>query len=94
MLRCESEWFVYRDRDSIHGPHAFLTWVIFLVSVFGQLYRLEPLAEEQKARWRREMGWILSVSDYIVDFVPSVQHMPDGTITEVRASKSGLYGVT
>lgn len=56
-------------------------------SVFGELWRLEPLAQERKARWRREMGWLLSVSDYIVEFVPSSQVLPNGSIMEVMVTK-------
>lgn len=56
-------------------------------SVFGELWRLEPLAHERKVRWRREMGWLLSVSDHIVEFVPSLQALPDGSTTEVMVTK-------
>ncbi|MCO5561812.1 hypothetical protein L7F22_015436 [Adiantum nelumboides] len=52
-------------------------------SIFGELWRVRPLAEERKARWQREMGWLLSVSDHIVEFVPSSQVMPNGSMTEV-----------
>lgn len=57
-------------------------------SIFGELWRLEPLADDRKARWRREMGWLLSVSDHIVEFVPSLQALPDGTTTEVMVTKT------
>eukprot|EP00249_Psilotum_nudum_P014654 c24941_g1_i2 orf=466-2298(+) len=56
-------------------------------SVFGELWRLEPLAEERKQRWRREMDWLLAVSDYIVEFVPSCQTLPDGSTLEVMVTK-------
>ena len=78
----------YKQNAHVHyiAPISDISLGVLSVSVFGQLYKLEPLAEEQKVRWRREMGWILSVSDYIVDFVPSVQQMPDGISTEVVSS--------
>ena len=78
----------YTQNARIHfvAPISDISLGVISVSVFGQLYKLEPLAEEQKIRWRREMGWILSVSDYIVDFVPSVQQMADGISTEVVSS--------
>uniref|UniRef100_A0A0D3EW93 PRONE domain-containing protein n=1 Tax=Oryza barthii TaxID=65489 RepID=A0A0D3EW93_9ORYZ len=38
-------------------------------TIFGQLWRLEPLPPEKKAMWRREMGWLLCVSDHIVELV-------------------------
>jgi hypothetical protein len=34
-----------------------------------------------------EMEWLLSVSDYIVEFVPSWQTFPDGTTLEVMVSQ-------
>lgn len=52
-------------------------------SVFGELWRLEPLSIERRTMWRRELEWLLSVSDHIVEFVPSWQHYPDGSSTEV-----------
>ncbi|CAD6229150.1 unnamed protein product [Miscanthus lutarioriparius] len=39
-------------------------------TIFGQLWRLEPLSPEKKAMWRREMDWLLCVSDHIVELVP------------------------
>lgn len=52
-------------------------------SLFGELWRLEPLPDERRTRWRREMEWLLSVSDHIVELVPSWQTFPDGSSTEV-----------
>lgn len=42
-------------------------------SVFGEQSRLEPMSTERKARWRKEMAWLLSVTDHIVELVPSHQ---------------------
>lgn len=44
------------------------------------------MSEERKARWRKEINWLLSVSDYIVEFVPSQQKSKDGTNIEVSLS--------
>lgn len=52
-------------------------------SVFGQLWRLEPLPFEKKSMWQREMEWLLCVSDHIVEMIPSWQTIPDGTKLEV-----------
>ncbi|PWA40277.1 rho guanyl-nucleotide exchange factor 1 [Artemisia annua] len=52
-------------------------------SVFGELWRLEPLALQKKIMWQREMDWLLSVSDSIVELVPTVQKFPDGGTYEV-----------
>ncbi|KAF0920861.1 hypothetical protein E2562_037505 [Oryza meyeriana var. granulata] len=62
-------------------------------TIFGQLWRLEPLPPEKKAMWRREMGWLLCVSDHIVELVPTWQSFPDGTRLEVMTSRprSDLY---
>ena len=51
--------------------------------MFGELWRLEPLAVERKDNWHKEIGWFLSVVDYIVEFVPSYQSSSDGSMIEV-----------
>eukprot|EP00250_Pteridium_aquilinum_P017074 c23437_g2_i2 orf=565-2307(-) len=56
-------------------------------SVFGELWRLEPLSEVRKALWRREMDWLLSVADHIVELVPSWQTLPDGSKFEVMVNR-------
>jgi hypothetical protein len=56
-------------------------------SVFGQLWRLEPLASERRVMWQREMEWLLSVSDHIVELVPTLQTFPDGSTSEVRMTQ-------
>ncbi|KAJ0967157.1 hypothetical protein J5N97_024074 [Dioscorea zingiberensis] len=56
-------------------------------TVFGQCWRLEPLSTEKKSLWRREMECLLSVCDYIVEFYPSVQNLPDGTTVDVMATR-------
>ncbi|KAH7553763.1 hypothetical protein ACOSP7_029386 [Xanthoceras sorbifolium] len=62
-------------------------------TLFGQLWRLEPLAPEKKAMWRREMEWFLCVSDHIVELMPSWQTFPDGSELEVMTCRprSDLY---
>ncbi|XP_051121888.1 rop guanine nucleotide exchange factor 7-like isoform X2 [Andrographis paniculata] len=52
-------------------------------SVFGQMWRLEPLPSEKKEMWRREMDWLLCVSDHIVEMIPSWQTFPNGHKLEV-----------
>ncbi|KAJ7968547.1 putative Rop guanine nucleotide exchange factor [Quillaja saponaria] len=56
-------------------------------TVFGELWRLEPLAPQKKAMWRREMEWLLCVSDSIVELVPSIQEFPGGGTYEVMATR-------
>ncbi|XP_059667870.1 rop guanine nucleotide exchange factor 7-like [Cornus florida] len=62
-------------------------------TLFGQLWRLEPLAPEKKLMWRREMEWLLCVSDHIVELIPSWQTFPDGSKLEVMTCRprSDLY---
>ncbi|KDP27131.1 hypothetical protein JCGZ_20943 [Jatropha curcas] len=62
-------------------------------TVFGELWRLEPLAPQKKSMWRREMEWLLSVSDSIVELVPSIQQFPGGGTYEVMVPRprSDLY---
>ncbi|MQL91724.1 hypothetical protein Taro_024352 [Colocasia esculenta] len=56
-------------------------------SVFGEQWRLEPMSAERKARWRREIDWLLSVTDHIVEFVPSQQTTKDGTCLEIMVTR-------
>uniref|UniRef100_R7WAV7 Uncharacterized protein n=1 Tax=Aegilops tauschii TaxID=37682 RepID=R7WAV7_AEGTA len=51
-------------------------------SVFGEQRRLQPMAPEPKARWTKEIDWLLSVTDFIVEFVPSRQVAEDGSTME------------
>ncbi|KAL8508981.1 hypothetical protein ACS0TY_016244 [Phlomoides rotata] len=52
-----------------------------------------PLKPEKKLMWKREMEWLLSVSDHIVELTPSWQTFPDGTKLEVMTCRprSDLY---
>ncbi|KAJ7946975.1 putative Rop guanine nucleotide exchange factor [Quillaja saponaria] len=56
-------------------------------TVFGELWRLEPLSPQKKAMWLREMEWLLSVSDSIVELEPSIQEFPGGGTYEVMATR-------
>jgi len=38
--------------------------------------------------WRREMDWLLCVSDHIVELVPTWQSFPDGNRLEVRLANT------
>ncbi|KAK7256811.1 hypothetical protein RIF29_30318 [Crotalaria pallida] len=62
-------------------------------TLFGQLWRLEPLRTEKKAMWRREMEWFLSVSEHIVELIPTWQTFPDGSKLEIMTCRprSDLY---
>lgn len=53
-------------------------------SVFGEQRKLEPMEADRKLRWKKEADWLLSVTDYIVEFVPSQQKSKDGTTMEVE----------
>ncbi|GAB4827525.1 Rop guanine nucleotide exchange factor 5 [Ancistrocladus abbreviatus] len=56
-------------------------------TVFGQLWRLEPLPSEKKSMWRRELEWLICVSDHIVELIPSCQTFPDGSKLEVMTCR-------
>ncbi|XWS14406.1 hypothetical protein CRYUN_Cryun35bG0006500 [Craigia yunnanensis] len=62
-------------------------------SVFGKLWKLEPLSQQRKLMWRREMDWLLCVSDSIVELKPSLQEFPGGGTFEVMVARprSDLY---
>ncbi|KAJ6355541.1 hypothetical protein OIU77_006016 [Salix suchowensis] len=55
-------------------------------SVFGEQKKLEPMNPERKARWRKEIDWLLSVTDHIVEFVPS-QQSKDGISMEIMTTR-------
>ncbi|XP_043811641.1 rop guanine nucleotide exchange factor 12 isoform X2 [Manihot esculenta] len=56
-------------------------------SVFGEQWRLEPMSVERKTRWRREIDWLLCVTDYIVEFVASQQKSKDGSNMEIMVTR-------
>ncbi|KAI8564145.1 hypothetical protein RHMOL_Rhmol03G0159400 [Rhododendron molle] len=56
-------------------------------TVFGQLWRLEPLPLEKKSMWQREMEWLLCVSDHIVELIPAWQTFPDGSKLEIMTCR-------
>ncbi|KZV53410.1 rop guanine nucleotide exchange factor 7-like [Dorcoceras hygrometricum] len=56
-------------------------------TLFGQVWRLEPLTTDKKLMWRREMEWLLCVSDHIVELIPSWQTLPDGSKLEIMTSR-------
>ncbi|CAN1139325.1 Rop guanine nucleotide exchange factor 14 [Linum perenne] len=57
-------------------------------SVFGELWKLEPLPEERKNKWRREMDWLLSPTNYMVELVPAKQHGANGRTMEIMTPKA------
>ncbi|KAH6781397.1 RHO guanyl-nucleotide exchange factor 12 [Perilla frutescens var. hirtella] len=56
-------------------------------SAFGEQKRLEPMAPDTKARWKKEIDWLLSVTDHIVEFVPSKQKAKDGSNMEIMITR-------
>ncbi|KAK7360552.1 hypothetical protein VNO77_02558 [Canavalia gladiata] len=58
------------------------------VTVFGELWKLEPLSEERKSKWRREMDWLLSPTKYMVELVPAKQNGANGGIFEIMTPKA------
>lgn len=56
-------------------------------SIFGQHLRLEPLHPDKKLMWKREMNCFLSICDHIVEFVPALHDLQDGTAVEVMTSR-------
>ncbi|XP_021903166.1 rho guanine nucleotide exchange factor 8-like isoform X2 [Carica papaya] len=55
-------------------------------SVFGEQNKLQAMPPERKARWRKEIDWLLSVTDYIVEFVPS-QQTSNGVNMEIMVTR-------
>ncbi|CAD6237498.1 unnamed protein product [Miscanthus lutarioriparius] len=56
-------------------------------SIFGEQRRLEPMSAERRSRWNKEIDWLLSVADHIVEFAPSQQVSEDGTNIEVMGTQ-------
>ncbi|KAL3655513.1 hypothetical protein CASFOL_001299 [Castilleja foliolosa] len=56
-------------------------------SAFGEQKRLEPMAPDTKVKWRKEIDWLLSVTDHIVEFVPSKQRAKDGSNMEIMVTR-------
>ncbi|CAH8288600.1 unnamed protein product [Eruca vesicaria subsp. sativa] len=56
-------------------------------SVFGEQMKLQPMDPKRKKIWRKEMKWLLSVVDHIVQFVPSKQVAKTGNFTEIMVTK-------
>ncbi|CAA0812024.1 Rop guanine nucleotide exchange factor 14 [Striga hermonthica] len=57
-------------------------------SVFGELWKLEPLPEERKRKWGREMEWLISPTNYMVELVPAKQDGANGHTLEIMTPKA------
>ncbi|XP_020248082.1 rop guanine nucleotide exchange factor 14 [Asparagus officinalis] len=57
-------------------------------SIFGELWKLEPLSEERKCKWRMEMDWLLSPTSYMVELVPAKQNGANGRMLEIMTPKA------
>uniref|UniRef100_A0A7N0TYU1 PRONE domain-containing protein n=1 Tax=Kalanchoe fedtschenkoi TaxID=63787 RepID=A0A7N0TYU1_KALFE len=58
------------------------------VSIFGEMWKLEPLSEEKKRRWKKELNWFLSPTNYMVELVPALQSSADGCTMEIMTPKA------
>ncbi|XP_062095715.1 rop guanine nucleotide exchange factor 14 [Humulus lupulus] len=56
--------------------------------VFGELWKLEPLPDERKSVWRKEMDWLLSPTKYMVELVPAKQNGANGRMLEIMTPKA------
>ncbi|KAF6168905.1 hypothetical protein GIB67_038402 [Kingdonia uniflora] len=57
-------------------------------SVFGELWKLEPLPEEMKKKWQTEMDWLISPTNYMVELVPAKQNGANGRTLEIMTPKA------
>ncbi|KAI3716844.1 hypothetical protein L1987_68034 [Smallanthus sonchifolius] len=57
-------------------------------SVFGELWKLEPLPKERKNRWIREMEWLFAPTNYMVELVPAKQYGANGRALEIMRPKA------
>lgn len=44
---------------------------------------MEPLSDERRTKWQREMDWLLSPTNYMVELVPAKQNGANGRTLEV-----------
>lgn len=44
---------------------------------------MEPMAPDRRVRWKKEIDWLLSVTDHVVEFVPSRQTSKEGITMDV-----------
>ncbi|KAI4329242.1 hypothetical protein L6164_021530 [Bauhinia variegata] len=63
------------------------TFTNLAASIFGEQRRLEPMPPERKSRWKKEIDWLLSVTDYIVEMVPQQQKNKDGSTMEIMTTR-------
>lgn len=65
----------------------FLKWSgLFVATVFGHSLRLEPLNQEKKVMWKKEMECLLAVCDHMVEFISShSKKVQDDLPKKVRA---------
>uniref|UniRef100_A0ACD5VUN8 Uncharacterized protein n=1 Tax=Avena sativa TaxID=4498 RepID=A0ACD5VUN8_AVESA len=54
---------------------------------FGEQRKLEPMSPDRKGRWKKEVGWLLSVADHIVEFVAKKQLLDNGVEMEVMCTQ-------
>ncbi|KAM7517327.1 hypothetical protein LguiA_006910 [Lonicera macranthoides] len=62
-------------------------FISIVATVFGELWKLEPLAPQKRSMWLREKEWLLCVSDSIVELIPSSQEFPGGRTLEVMVTQ-------
>ncbi|KAH0849277.1 hypothetical protein HID58_091415 [Brassica napus] len=70
-----------------YGIITSLLTVGFADSVFGELWKLEPLSDDNKQRWRREMDWLLSPCNHMIELVPSKLDDKNGRSLEIMTPK-------
>ncbi|KAL1551534.1 rho guanine nucleotide exchange factor 8-like [Salvia divinorum] len=56
-------------------------------SAYGEMKKLEPMAPDTKVKWKKEIDWLLSVTDSIVEFIAVKQKNKDGSTFEVMATR-------
>ncbi|GMH26671.1 hypothetical protein Nepgr_028514 [Nepenthes gracilis] len=57
-------------------------------SIFGELWKLEPLQEEKKIKWRKEMDWLLSPANFMIELVPAKKSGTNGRTFEIMTPKA------
>jgi hypothetical protein len=68
------------DHPALTVSHAITN---LAVASFGSMHRLEPMPQAAKARWLKEIEWLLLPVQHIVIMRPIAKVLPDGSHVEV-----------
>lgn len=84
-------YFIFLIFDVTLNKLSYKSSNVYAALVFGELWKLEPLPEERKNKWKVEMEWLLSPTNYMVELVPAKQNGANGGMLEVLFGSRQAY---